>query len=129
MRTTAPKTARVVGSGVRDIRGRCAWRFQQWASWSPFWRGPEIHDRIADGHRAAHEDVGAQAGAVTQWLAERCPGDGLEVRARLAQPHALALHLPDAEAVSDEVVEAHAARRHIAAGLARREPRAAVLGK
>jgi len=70
-------------------------------------------DRVADGDRAVGEDVGVDARAVGELLDDPRPRHRLEMPARLAELHAEALDLADAEALADERVEVDAARRHL----------------
>ena len=66
-------------------------------------------DRIADRDRPRAEDVGVQPAAVHEVVDDPGPRQRLQVKARLAELDALALDLPDEEALADELVQAHPA--------------------
>jgi hypothetical protein len=54
---------------------------------------------------------------VDEVLDDAGPGELLKVQAGLAQLGAEALHLADVEPLADQLVQAHAAHHHLAAGL------------
>src|SRR5262249_15700134 len=71
---------------------------------------------------AVAEDVGPQAATMEKVLDDPGPRQPLQVRARLAQLHARALDVSDAEPPADQVVQPYAAHHNLAARLGSGKP-------
>src|ERR687897_2705919 len=86
-------------------------------------------DLVTNGDASAADDVRAQSSTVHQPAQHAGVREPLQVVARLAQLLPDALHSADGEALADQVVEADAAREHLAAHLGRRHLDARVLAQ
>ena len=82
----------------------------------------ELDDGIADSDDAADDDVGIDAGAMSECLDDPRSRHLLEMTTRLAEFHAEALDLADAEAFADEAVDIHIAHGHLSSSRARLQP-------
>jgi hypothetical protein len=78
----------------------------------------ERYDGVADADDSADEDVGIDSRPMRERLDDPGARHLLEMRARLAELHAEALDLADAEALPDEGVDVHIADRHLPSSLA-----------
>jgi hypothetical protein len=86
-------------------------------------------ERVADGDASAAHDVGTQARAVDEPTEDAGIGERLQVPAGFAQLGSHALDRADTEALADQVVEPHAARKHLPAGLLVRQFDAGVVAE
>src|SRR2546430_16945540 len=84
--------------------------------------GVGLTDRIADSDRPVAQDVRVDAGTVHELAHEARAGELLQVRAGLAQLHAVAEDIAAEEPPADQVVEAYATDGELAARRAPREP-------
>src|SRR4051812_22422646 len=108
-------SATTTRSGLGSPRAFCTYRHQRGRGATGC--GSSDGDVVADADRAVVQDVRVQAGAVDHLLDDPRPRERLQVGARLAELDAEALDLADAEALPDEVVQAHAADDDLAARL------------